>query len=135
MAGFIGFVTIFIEFNYAMSALWRHHIYLMATFIWISFLLFIIVVGEMGVLFIFLNLSRDDYNLAWKSFIIGSSPVIYILIYSVLYFFYLRISRISSTIVYFGMTGLISAMVLLVCGTIAVSFNIVFLKLIYFKIR
>ena len=26
VAGFIGFVTIFIEFNYAMSALWRHQI-------------------------------------------------------------------------------------------------------------
>ena len=135
VTGFIGFATIFIEFNYVMSALWRHQIYFMATFIWISFLLFVIVVGEMAVLFVFLNLCRGDYNWAWKSFIMGASPVIYILIYSVLYFFYLRISRISSMIVYFGMMGLISAMVLFVCGTIAVFFNFVFLKLIYSKIR
>ena len=135
VTGFIGFATIFIEFNYVMSALWRHQIYFMATFIWISFLLFVIVVGEMSVLFVFLNLCRGDYNWAWKSFIMGSSPVIYILIYSVLYFFYLRISRISSMIVYFGMMGLIAAMVLFVCGTIAVFFNFVFLKLIYSKIR
>ena len=89
----------------------------------------------MAVLFVFLNLCRGDYNWAWKSFIMGASPVIYILIYSVLYFFYLGISRISSMIVYFGMMGLISAMVLFVCGTIAVFFNFVFLKLIYSKIR
>ena len=38
VTGFIGFATIFIEFNYVMSALWRHQIYFMATFIWISFL-------------------------------------------------------------------------------------------------
>ena len=135
ITGFIGFATIFIEFNYVMSALWRHQIYFMATFIWISFLLFVIVVGEMAVLFVFLNLCRGDYNWAWKSFIMGSSPVIYIVIYSILYFFYLRISRISSMIVYFGIMGLISAMVLFVCGTIAVFFNFVFLKLIYSKIR
>ena len=135
VTGFIGFATIFIEFNYVMSALWRHQIYFMATFIWISFLLFVIVVGEMSVLFVFLNLCRGDYNWAWKSFIMGSSPVIYILIYSVLYFFYLRISRLSSMIVYFGMMGLISAIVLFICGTIAVFFNFVFLKLIYSKIR
>ena len=135
VTGFIGFATIFIEFNYVMSALWRHQIYFMATFIWISFLLFVIVVGEMAVLFVFLNLCRGDYNWAWKSFIMGASPVIYILIYSVLYFFYLRISRISSMIVYFGMMGLISAIVLFVCGTIAVFFNFVFLKMIYSKIR
>ena len=135
ITGFIGFATIFIEFNYVMSALWRHQIYFMATFIWISFLLFVIVVGEMAVLFVFLNLCRGDYNWAWKSFIMGSSPVIYIVIYSVFYFLYLRITRLSSMIVYFGMMGLISAIVMFICGTIAVFFNFVFLKLIYSKIR
>ena len=135
ITGFIGFATIFIEFNYVMSALWRHHIYFMATFIWISFLLFVIVVGEMSVLFVFLNLCRGDYNWAWKSFIMGSSPVIYIVIYSVFYFLYLRITRLSSMIVYFGMMGLISAIIMFICGTIAVFFNFVFLKLIYSKIR
>ena len=88
VTGFIIFATIFIEFNYVMSALWRHQIYFMAIFIWISFLLFVIVFGEMSVLFVFLNLCRGDYNCPWKSFIMGSSPVIYILIYSVSYFFY-----------------------------------------------
>ena len=135
VTGFIGFATIFIEFNYVMAALWRHQIYFMAAFIWISFLLFVIVVGEMAILFVFLNLCRGDYNWAWKSFIMGSSPVIYIIIYSVFYFFYLRITRLSSMIVYFGMMGLISSIVMFVCGTIAVFFNFAFLKLIYSKIR
>ena len=135
ITGFIGFATIFIEFNYVMSALWRHQIYFMATFIWISFLLFVIVVGEMAVLFVFLNLCRGDYNWVWKSFIMGSSPVIYIIIYSILYFFYLRISRLSSMIVYFGMMGLISSMIMFICGTIAVFLNFAFLKIIYSKIR
>ena len=135
ITGFIGFDTIFIEFNYVMSALWRHQIYFMATFIWISFLLFVIVVGEISVLFVFLNLCRGDYNWPWKSFIIGGSPVLYIIIYSIIYFFYLRVTRISSMIVYFGMMGLISAIILFICGTISVLFNFVFLKLIYSKIR
>jgi len=135
LTGFIGFATIFIEFNYVMSALWRHQIYFMATFIWISFLLFVIVVGEMAILFVFLNLCHGDYNWAWKSFIMGSSPVIYIVIYSVLYFFYLRITRLSSLIVYFGMMGLISAIVMFICGTISLLFNFVFIKIIYSKIR
>ena len=135
VTGFIGFATIFIEFNYVMGALWRHQIYFMATFIWISFLLFVIVVGEMAILFVFLNICRGDYNWTWKSFIMGSSPVIYIVIYSVFYSMYLRITRLSSIIVYYGMMGLISAIVMFVCGTIAVFFNFTFLKLIYSKIR
>jgi transmembrane 9 superfamily protein 2/4 len=135
LTGFIGFATIFIEFNYVMSALWRHQIYFMATFLWISFLLFVIVVAEMSVLFVFLNLCRGDYNWAWKSFILGSSPVIYIVIYSVLYFFYLSVNRLSSMIIYFGMMGLISAIIMLICGAISVFFNFVFLKVIYSKIK
>ena len=135
LTGFIGFATIFIEFNYVMSALWRHQIYFMATFLWISFLLFVIVVAEMSVLFVFLNLCRGDYNWAWKSFILGSSPVIYIVIYSVVYFFYLSVNRLSSMIIYFGMMGLISAIIMLICGTISVFFNFVFLKVIYSKIK
>jgi len=135
VTGFIGFATIFIEFNYVMSALWRHQIYFVATFMWISFLLFVIVVGEMAVLFVFLNLCRGDYNWAWKSFIMGSSPVIYIVIYSLLYFLYLRVSRLSSMIVYIGMMGMISAIVWFICGSIAVLFTFVFLKIIYGKIR
>ena len=134
VTGFVGFATIFIEFSYVMSSLWRHQLYFVATFIWISFLLFIIVVGEMAILFVFLNLCRGDYNWAWKSFIMGSSPVIYIIIYSVLYFFYLRVTRLSSMIVYFGMMGLISAIVMFICGSIAVFFNFAFLKVIYSKI-
>jgi len=135
ITGFIGFATIFIEFNYVMAALWRHQIYFMATFIWISFLLFVIVVGEMAILFVFLNLCRGDYNWAWKSFIMGSSPVIYIVIYSVLYFFYLNVSHLSALIVYFGMMGLVSAIITFICGSLAVIFNFVFLKIIYSKIR
>ncbi len=135
VTGFIGFATIFIEFNYVMAALWRHQIYFMATFIWISFLLFVIVVGEMAILFVFLNLCRGDYNWAWKSFIMGSSPVIYIVIYSVLYFFYLNVSHLSALIVYFGMMGLVSAIITFICGSLAVIFNFVFLKIIYSKIR
>ena len=118
-----------------MSALWTHKIYFMATFIWVSFLLFVIVVGEISILFVFLNLGRGDYNWAWKSFIMGSSPVIYIVIYSILYFFYLRVSHLSAMVVYFGMMALISAIITFVCGGLSVIFNFVFLKIIYSKIR
>ena len=135
VTGFIGFATIFIEFNYVMGALWTHQIYFMATFIWISFLMFIIVVGEIAILFVFLNLCKGDYNWAWKSFIMGSSPVIYIVIYSLLYFFYLKVSHLSALVIYFGMMGLISVIITFICGSMAVIFNFVFLKIIYSKIR
>ena len=135
IAGFIGFATIFIELSYVMGALWNHEIYLMATYFWISFFLFIIVVGEISVLFVYFNLCRGDYNWWWKSLIMGSSPVIYFIIYSIIYFFYMKISTLSASVVYFGIMGLICAMVFFICGSISLFFNFSFLKFIYSKIR
>ncbi len=135
LTGLVGFATIFIEFNYIMAALWRHQIYFLATFLEISFFLFIIVIGEMTILVVYFNLCYGDYNWWWKSFIIGSSPVIYFILYSILYFFYLKITRVSAMIVYFGLMALISVMVIFVCGTVSVFFSMGFLNRIYSKIR
>ena len=118
-----------------MAALWRHQIYFLATFLWISFFLFIIVVGEMTILVVYYNLCYGDYNWWWKSFIIGSSPVIYFVIYSIIYFLYLHITRLSAMIVYFGLMGMISAMVIFICGTVSVFFSMGFLNRIYSRIR
>ena len=135
ITGLIGFATIFIEFNYVMAALWRHQIYFLALYLWISFCLFIIVVGEMTILVVYYNLCYGDYRWWWKSFIIGCSPVIYFILYSIIYFFYLRINSLSGMIVYFGIMGMISSIVTFICGTTSLFFCMGFLNQIYSKIR
>ena len=135
VTGFIGFATIFIELNYVMGALWRHQIYFLGTFLWISFLLFIIVVGEMTVVVVYFNLCYGDYNWWWKSFIVGASPVIYFIIYTIIYFFYLRISTLSAMFVYFGIMAFISAMAMFICGTVSLFFSLGFINKIYSKLR
>ena len=135
LTGLIGFATIFLEFNYVMGALWKHQIYFLATFLGISIFLFIMVMGEMSILVVYYNLCYGDYNWWWKSFIIGASPVIYFVLYSIFYFFYLKISTISAMVVYFGMMAMISAMVILICGSVSVFFCLGFLNKIYSEIR
>ena len=135
LTGLIGFATIFIEFNYVMGALWRHQIYFLATFLGISIFLSIFVMGEMSILVVYYNLCYGDYNWWWKSFVIGASPVIYFVLYSIVYFFYLRISTLSAMVIYFGIMGMISAMVILICGAVSVFFCMAFLNKIYSEIR
>ena len=135
VTGLIGFATIFIEFNYVMGALWRHQIYFLATFFGISIFLFLMVMGEMSILVVYYNLCYGDYNWWWKSFIIGASPVIYFVIYSIVYFFYLRISTIAAMVIYFGIMAMISAMVILSCGAVSMFFCMGFLNKIYSEIK
>ena len=135
ITGIIGFLTIFIELNYVMSALWKHEIYFVATFLWISIFLFTFITGELSILVIFWNLCYGDYNWWWRSFIIGASPVIYFVIYSIYYFFSLKIKTISAMVVYFEMMSFISAMTMFISGSTSVFFTFGFLNKIYSKIK
>jgi len=135
ITGFISFGTFFIELNYVMGALWKHQIYFLATFLWISLFLFVIVCGEMSIIVVFWNLCYGDYNWWWKSFLIGSSPVIYFIAFSIYYFFTLQLRRLSAIIVYFGIMGLISAMSLFVCGSVSVLMTFIFVRFIYSRIK
>jgi len=128
ITGLIGFATIFIELNYVMGALWNHQIYFLGMFLWASFLLFIVIVGEMTIIVVYYNLCYGDYNWWWKSFIIGISPVIYFILYTFAYFFYFKITRLSAMVVYFGMMIMISSMAMFICGTVSVFFSMGFVN-------
>ena len=106
ITGFFSFGTFFIELNFVMGALWRHQVYFLATFLWISFILFVFICAEISIIVIFWNLSYRDYNWWWKSFLIGASPVIYFVLFSIYYFIKLKLKGIAAIIVYFGIMGL-----------------------------
>ena len=135
ITGIIAFGTFFIELNYVMGSLWKHQIYFLAVFLWISLTLFIIICGEFAIIVVFWNLCYGDYNWWWKSFLIGASPVIYFVMFSVYYFFNLQLRRLAAIVVYFGIMGLISAMALFISGSMSVLMTFIFVKFIYSKIK
>ena len=135
VTGFIAFGTFFIELNYVMGALWRHQIYFLATFLGISLFLFILICGEISIIVVFWNLCYGDYNWWWKSFLIGASPVIYFVFFSIYYFFNLQLRRLSAMIVYFGIMALISSMAVFICGSASVLMTFIFVKTIYSRIK
>jgi transmembrane 9 superfamily protein 2/4 len=135
IAGILSFSTIFIELVYVMASLWRHQIYFLATFLWISFLVLIIVSIEITIILTYVNLCYGDYVWWWKSFALGGSSGIYIIIYTIYYFFNLKITRLSAMIVYFGIMGMISVIVFLVCGGISTIVTFFVLRQIYSMIK
>ena len=135
IAGILSFSTIFIELVYVMASLWRHQIYFLATFLWISFLVLIIVSIEITIILTYVNLCYGDYVWWWKSFALGGSSGIYIIIYTIYYFFNLKITRLSAMIVYFGIMGMISVIVFLVCGGISTIATFFVLRQIYSMIK
>ena len=133
--GLIPFATIFIEFIYIMSAMWRHQVYFVASFLGFSLMSLLITSMEISIIFIYLNLCKGDYNWMWKSFFVSASPALYIAGYSVYYFFYLNITRFTASVAYFCLMGLVSCVIGLVCGAGGVCMTYCFLYFIYSKIK
>ena len=129
-------MTILFELNYIMRSLWKHELYLVFPFLWISFFFFVIVTGEVSIIVVFWNLCYGDYNWWWKSFLVGSSPVIYFILYSITYFLLsMSTTRLSTIFVYFGIMTIISAMALFICGSISVIVCFGFITLFYSNIK
>ena len=135
ITGFVGFLTIFIELNYVMTSIWKDQLYFMPIFLCISFNLYIIVTGEISIFVVFLNLCYGDYNWWWKSFIVGSSPVIYFFAFSIYYFLYWKIFNFGGIVVYFSLMMLISTMMFFISGSISLLMTFIFVKIIYSKIK
>ena len=135
VTGLIPFAAIFIEFIYLMASLWREHIYYLFGFLWIALNVMIIVSSEVSIIVVYLCLCKGDYNWWWKSFFIGGSPVIYIMGYSVYYFFYLNITRFSTMVIYFCAMGFLSSGIFLICGGLSTVITYSFLIKIYSMIK
>ena len=136
IAGLITFSTVFIEFIYLMASLWQHQIYFLATFLWIGSFLLITVSLEVAIILIYINLCNGDYIWWWKSFFFGGSSAVFVIIYSVYYFFFsMIITRLSSMVIYFGLMGLISLIVFLMCGAVSAFGTFAFLQKIYSLIK
>ena len=133
--GLIPFITIFIEFIFLMGYLWRFQIYYLASFISTTAIFAIILSSEMSIIFVYFNLCYGDYNWMWKSFYVSASPSLYTFGYSIYYFYYLNISRITAIVVYFLLMSLISVVIGLVCGSMGVVLTFYFLYYIYSKIK
>ena len=135
ITGLICFGAIFFELNYIMNSLWKKETYFLATFLWISFFVFILINGEITILVIYWNLTKGDYNWWWKSFFLGASPVIYLFVYSIYYLFSLKLKSFSAFIIYFGIMNLIYIVAFLVCGSLSTLMSFYFLKKLYSHIK
>ena len=136
VTGLICFITILFELKYIIGALWNHELYFVFSFLFISFLFFVIVSGEVSIIVVYWNLCYGDYNWWWKSFLVGSSPVIYFILFFVSFFLFGTIkAKLSTIVIYFGTMAIISSMVLFICGSISVVICFVFISKIYSNIK
>uniref|UniRef100_A0A8C8WZV3 Transmembrane 9 superfamily member n=1 Tax=Panthera leo TaxID=9689 RepID=A0A8C8WZV3_PANLE len=82
-----------------------HQMYFMFGFLFLVFIILLITCSEAAVLLCYFYLCAEDYHWWWRAFFTSSFTAVYLLIYTVHYFFAkLQITGTASAILYFGYT-------------------------------
>ena len=133
--GFPSFFAVFVELFYIMDSFWKQNIYSLNKYLLISLIVLIITSSEIAILFTYFNLCKGDYRWWWKSFLVGASPGLYILIFSIIYVFKMELIQMNSVILCLCFMFLISVIITIICGAFGLFFTFLFIRIIYSKIN
>ena len=137
LAGSLPFGCMFIELSFVMKSLWHHTLfYYLFGFLFLCFLVLVVTSAEVSILVTYLLLCREDYRWWWLSFSVSGSSGAYLFLYSLVYYFSeLRLTRLSSVVLYFGYMSLVSVAFTLLTGAIGFLATFVFIRKIYGLIK
>ena len=133
--GIIPFSAIIVELFYLMASIWRHYYYNLFGFMFVSLILLCLLSTLISIIVVHHQLNKGNYHWWWKSFFISGSNVIYFALFSVYYFFSLKLTRISSILIYFSTMALFGSMLFMVCGSLGFISTFYYIKMIYSRIK
>lgn len=136
IGGVLPFAAVFTELFFIMSSIWLHQFYYMFGFLALVLVILLITCVEISITLTYFQLTCEDYNWWWRSFLTTGSSAIYVFGYSVLYFHTrLQIDKVVSTVLYFGYMLIISLLYFLLTGSIGTLASFWFVKVIYGSIK
>nr|CAG8469448.1 276_t:CDS:10 [Entrophospora candida] len=113
MGGVLPFGAIFIELYFIMNSIWGSKVYYLFGFAALVFIILTITCSEVTILLCYFHLCAEDYHWSWRAFFTSGASGFYIFLYSIMYYATrLQISSLTNTVIYFGWTGAISLMFL-----------------------
>ncbi|CAL8089834.1 unnamed protein product [Calicophoron daubneyi] len=136
LAGALPFGAVFIEVFFIYVALWESRFYYLFGFLFAVFLILIVCVAQVAIVLTYFQLCNEDYHWWWRTFVASGGPALYLLFYSICYYWTkLDISQFVPTVLYFGYTTLIVSTFWILTGTIGFVATFIFLRYIYSAIK
>merc|ERR1712099_64204 len=136
IGGVLPFGAVFTELFFIMSSLWQHQFYYLFGFLALVLVILIVTCAEISIALTYFQLTSENYNWWWRSFLASGSSALYVFLYSILYFSSrLQIEKLVSTMLYFGYMFIMSIVFFLLTGSIGTIASFYFVKVIYSSIK
>lgn len=135
MGGILPFGAIFIELYFVMNSIWFHRIYYGIGFLFLVFVVLILTCSEVTILLCYFHLCSEDYHWSWRALLTSGAAGFYVFMYSILYYLTKLDINFTSTILYFGYSGVISLLFSLLSGSVGYLACLVFLQKIFASIK
>merc|ERR1711920_134138 len=136
VGGMLPFGAVFTELFFIMSSLWQHQFYYLFGFLGLVLGILIVTCAEISIALTYFQLTSEDYNWWWRSFLSSGSSAAYVFLYSIMYFnSRLNIVKPVSVCLYFGYMFLASMCFFLLTGSIGTLSSFFFVRTIYGSIK
>jgi transmembrane 9 superfamily protein 2/4 len=136
IGGILPFGAVFIELFFIMSLVWLQRFYYVFGFLALVLLILLITCSEVSIVLCYFQLCNEDYNWWWRCFLNSGLAGLYLLGYSVVYFYtQLEITGYVPLLLYFGYMSLTSLLFCLITGTVGFLASWYFVWTIYGAVK
>ncbi|KAI1724718.1 endomembrane protein 70 domain-containing protein [Ditylenchus destructor] len=136
LAGILPFGAVFIELYFIFSAIWENQFYYLFGFLFIVLTILYVSCSQIAIVVTYFMLCAENYHWWWKSFAISGGSALYVMAYSVFYYYSkLNIIGFVPTLLYFTYSSLIALTFWILTGTIGFYAAYFFLRRIYGAVK
>ncbi|KAA8499520.1 Transmembrane 9 superfamily member 7 [Porphyridium purpureum] len=140
LSGLIPYGVVFVELAFILNSFWRSQIYYMFGLLFVVLVLLIVTCAEVGIVFVYMSLSSENYHWWWNAFGCCASSGVYVYLYSIVFLFQTvgvakLGSHVVSTITYLAYMTLVSFAFSLMCGFVGFQSSLIFVRRIFAAVR